>query len=364
MRLRSKIERITRVFEKKLRPLNRIEIVRERILGNYDSLVKRDKSKEFWPVMKANAYGYGIEQITKILDKKVFEYWVADSYVEALKIWEKSRKKVLLIGPMLRENYQYLDFKEITLSVQNVGDLEALGKLNKDIRIHLKVNTGMNRQGFDVEELDEVVKILMKYPRIEVEGVFSHLADAENKDNSFTRKQEEQFSKVLDILEIKGIRPKWVHLAASAGAFKTKDKRINAVRLGMGLYNGGLKLVSTITKARWTKKGEKISYGGTYTMKKDGWLGVVPVGYFEALDRRLSNQGMVRYKNKFYPIAGRVCMNMVVIDFGETEIAEEEEVEVIGVNGLNSFKEMAEKCGTIDYELMTRLNGSIRREIR
>lgn len=363
MKLRFRIEKIIRLFEKKLTPLNRITVSREKILSNYDSFVEKGGGKEFWPVMKANAYGCGIEQITEILDGKDFEYWVVDSYAETLKIWEKSRKKVLLIGPILRDNYQYIDFKKITLSVQTMGDLEVLGKLNKDIRIHLKVNTGMNRQGFEIEEMEELIKMLKKYPKIEVEGIFSHLADAENEDNSFIEKQEEEFKKVLNILEQNGIRPRWVHLAASAGAFKTKDKRINAVRLGIGLFEGGVRLISTITKARWTKKGEKVSYGGTYTMKEDGWLGVIPVGYYEALDRKLSNRGVVEYKDRYYPIVGNICMNMMMVDFGKTKIAEGEEVEVIGANGANSFKEMAVKCATIDYELMTRLNSSIRREI-
>lgn len=349
------------LFERKLKPLNRIEICRKRILENYRGFVERDEGKRFWPVLKANAYGYGIEQITEILEQEHFEYWVADSYMEALRIWQKSKKKVLLIGPMWLENYRKIDLDRLALSVQRLEELEELGRLGKRVRIHLKINTGMNRQGFDLGEAEEVIRILKRYPKVEVEGVYSHLAEAEN--DSFTRRQEKRFGEALDILEKNGIRPRWIHLAASEGAFKTRDKRINAVRLGIGLYKQGLRLVSTVVKVRWVRKGERVSYEGTYMMKRDGRLAVVPVGYYEALDRRLSNQGVVKYKNKYFFIAGMVCMNMIVVDFGKTRIKEGEEVEVIGAKGKNSIEENAKKCQTIPYEMMVRLNGTIRRVI-
>ena len=168
---------------------------------------------------------------------------------------------------------------------------------------------------------------------------------------------------MLTFLENEGIRPRWVHLAATEGAFRTKDKRINAVRLGIGLYQGGLRLISTITKVRRAKKGEKVGYDGTGELKKDSFLGVVPVGYYEALDRRLSNKGVVKYRDEYYLIAGRVCMNMCVVDFGDTEVKAGEKVEGVGVEGGNSFEEMAKTCETIEYELMVRINPTIRRKV-
>lgn len=350
-------------WERKLEPINRIEVSEQKISANYESFAKKRPEAEFWPVIKANAYGCGIEQIAGILDKNKFEYWVADSYQEALRVWTGSKKKVLLIGPMRSENYQYLDFERITLGIQNVEDLEVLGKLGRKVRVHLEIETGMNRQGFASEEMPAVVKILKKYPKIEMEGVFSHLADADNEDNSFTKKQEMKFTRWLDELEKEGIKPRWVHLAATAGVLKTTDLRINAVRLGMGLYRGGVRLESRVVKVRKVVAGEKVSYNCTYEMPKEGWLGVIPVGYFEALDRKLSNLGAVKYKEKIYPIVGRICMNMCVVNFGKVKPGLWDEVEVEGADGENSFGENAKKCGTIDYEMMTRLNGTIRRAV-
>jgi alanine racemase len=288
---------------------------------------------------------------------------VADNYQEALRVWTKSKKKVLLIGPMRSGNYQYLDFEKITLGIQNVEDLEVLGKLGQKVRVHLEVETGMNRQGFAVSEFGMLIKALKKFQMIEVEGVFSHLADADSEDDDFTKKQEKLFSWWLDELGKRGIKPRWVHLAATAGVLKTTDARIDAVRLGMGLYRGGVRLVSKVVKVRRAAAGEKVGYNCAYETKKEGWLGVIPVGYFEALDRKLSNQGLVKYRCRYYPIVGRICMNMCVVNFGNVRPNLWDEVEVEGAEGENSFGENAKKCGTIDYEMMTRLNGTIRREM-
>jgi alanine racemase len=347
------------IFSRKLRPLNRIEISRKVILGNFNRYKKLGKA--VWPVVKSNAYGAGLEQIVKILNKYNFEYWVADSYMEALRIWKKSGKKVLLIGSMLKENYGLIDFSRVVLMIQNFEEIIELGRLNKKIKIHLKINSGMNRQGFDLSDLDKVLKLLKKYKKIEVDGLMSHLAEASNK--VMTEKQEKKFLEALEILKKEGINPKWIHLGATDGAFKTKNLQINAVRLGVGIYRNSMKLISTLVKVRQIRNGEKVSYGMTFEAKKDGWLGVIPVGYYEGLDRKLSNVGEVKYKGKYYRIAGRVCMNMCVIDFGGRKPKLYDEVEVIGESGKNSFEFLAPKCQTIDYEMMVRLNGSIRREV-
>lgn len=347
------------MFQKRLKPLNRIEIERKVILENFAKYNKIGKA--VWPVMKSNAYGIGLEQAVEILDKNRFEYWIVDSYMEALRIWKKSEKRVLLIGSMLTENYKLLDFNRLVLMVQNNEELIELGKLGKKVKVHLKINSGMNRQGWEVEELPGVLKLLKNYKNIEVDGVMSHLADA--NDKTMTGKQEERFSESVEILKNGGVNPKWVHLGATYGVDKTVNPQINAVRLGLGLYRNSIRLMSTIVKVRLVKKGEKVSYGMTFEAEKDGYLGLIPVGYFEGLDRKLSNSGKIKYKGSFYTIAGRVCMNMCVIDFGKTKPKLYDEVEVIGKKGENSFESLASKCQTIDYEMMVRLNGSIRREI-
>lgn len=361
--LMSGIDSILHKFDKKLVPLSRIEVSREKMLANYDRVKKTAKGKEVWPVLKANAYGGGLLTVAEILRARKFKYMAVDSYYEALKIWQVNRQKILLIGPILPANYSKIDWSRVTIMVQSADQVRELSATGKKIKIHLKVNTGMNRQGVEIEEIGAVLEAIKVSGNIELEGLMSHLADADNEDDSFTKVQENNFKKAVEIVKREGLRPKYYHLEATAGVNKIKLPEVNAVRLGLGLYDQALRLVSTIVKVRKVKKGDKVSYGLTYQFREDSWIGVIPVGYYEGLDRRLSNQGVVKYNGEYYPIVGRICMNMCVVNFGKEKPLEYGEVEVIGADGENSFEANAKKCGTINYEMMTRLSSTIKRVV-
>lgn len=322
------------LFKKYFRTLNLIEVDRKRILANYDKFAKDNPNCEIWPVLKSNAYGHGLELVTEILRARKFTYLIVDSYYEALKVKKISpRQKILIIGSTHPQNFRKMNFKNITMMIQDIESLKELERVNKKVPIHLKVNTGMNRQGFEIEDL----------PDVKVEGIFSHLASVK-----LAKRQAEIFKNNLKYM------PKYRHLCATEGSKIIKDPILNAVRLGIGLYEGALKFKATITKVRLIKKGEKVSYEGTWMAKKDSWIGVISAGYYEGIDRRLSNKGLIKYKNKKYKIVGNVCMNLTVINFGRTRPKEWDQVEIILSPKL---------CNTIQYEILVKLNESIRRVI-
>ncbi|MDD2483314.1 MAG: alanine racemase [Candidatus Shapirobacteria bacterium] len=351
-------------WKKVYESLNLIEINERNLLNNYDFFDNLGK-EQIWPVLKSNAYGHGIRQIAEILLKRDFEYFVVDGYQEVLEIRKITKRPVLMIGTILPSNFSKIKWKNLAIMIQDKRTLIALGKLNKHIKVHLKVNTGMNRQGIEIVDLRSLIGEIKKYPKLELEGVFSHLAGVNDSE------QIKRFEEVIKIVENNGIEIKFFHLAATSGVGKIKNKKINAVRLGIGLYGIGkglkpvLKLKSKITKVREIEKGKKVSYGGTFVATKKTVVGVIPVGYFEGLDRRLSNKGFVKYKNKFYPIVGRVCMNMAIVNFGKVRPKLYDEVEVISNNSKdkNSIEKMAEICETIPYDLLVEINSSIRRTI-
>jgi len=358
--IRNWIDKIIGNWERKLEVINRIEVDRERILKNFDE-IKKKSGMEVWPVLKANAYGGGLEQVAKVLRARRFKYAVVDSYYEALQIWRVARQKILLIGPLQPSNYSKISWKRVTLSVSDISQIWDLITLGKKVKIHLKINTGMNRQGIEIDELPEALKVIRGSENIELEGLMSHLADTD--DSVWTKDQEGKFAEAIDIVKRTGFKPKYYHLAASGGVGKVEIKELNTVRVGIDLFKGAIRLVSKIVKVRWVKAGERISYSGTYKFKKESWVGVVPVGYFEGLDRRLSNRGFVKYNSDFYPMVGNICMNMCLVNFGEVKPNLYDEVEVIGQSGQNSIEEMARTMGTIPYEVMVKLSSSIRREI-
>lgn len=338
--------------------LNRIEVLSGAIWENYDYYQTKFNG-EIWPVVKANAYGHGLEIITEILRTRKFRYLIADSYYEALRIWKiNPKQQVLLIGSVPWENLKFLDYSKIALMVQDWETIKQLASLHKHIKVHLKVDTGMNRQGVSFNHLAFIIEQFKKCKKIEVEGVMSHLAEANNKE--FTSMQIKRFKDVKKVVLESGLRPKYWHLAATGGIEKMPVGLTNVARLGIGLYLGkvpAMRIVSTITMIKEIKKGEKVSYEGTFVAHKKMKIGIVPMGYFEGLDRRLSNKGYVIINGKHAPILGRVCMNLVVVGLEGIEVQQWDEVM------LDSTKNMAKLCKTIPYDIIVGWDGSIRRVV-
>jgi len=223
---------------------------------------------------------------------------------------------------------------------------------------------------------------LKKYKNINLEGVMSHLASADDLDDEFVIKQENEFNKGLDIIKENDFKPKYIHLSATAGSITASNKTSNAIRLGIGLYGynplpdnhkkykqlqirPALTLISSITNIIKLDKGDKVSYNGTFIAPKSMRIGVLPLGYYEALDRKLSNNGFVKFNDKKCPIIGNICMNMTIFDLHNSSANLYDSVKVISANltDPNSVLNMAKQANTIPYEILTRVNQNIRRTI-
>jgi len=383
MVIRSTLNSILKRFERKLVTTNLIEIHQKAILANYDLVKAVNPGSEVWPVLKSNAYGHGIQQVAQILKQRSFAYIVADSYYEALKIREISHQPVLLIGYTPPENFPIMDFRGLALAIYDLATIHALGKLGKKIAVHIKINTGMNRQGIKLARIPEFIDVLRLYPQLKLEGICSHLADADGENVLYTNKQAAEFSQAVSAFEQTGFSIKYKHLANTAGSAKAFPN-VNAIRLGIGLYGfnplhpkdpehkklqglkPALRFISTITNVTKLQPGEKVSYNCTYTAEKRMSVGVLPVGYYELYDRRLSNKGFVKCGGQFFPIVGRVCMNLTVIDLQDTGAKVGDKVEVISLNHTdkNSITTMATTCGTIPYEILVKINESTRRVVK
>jgi alanine racemase len=381
-------------FERSFEPLNVIEISRSNILHNIDLIQKANSGMNIFPVLKANAYGHGISQVASILKSRKFKYVVVDGYFEALKIWEVSKQPVLLIGVMDPKNLKNINFKNTALTVYDLDTIRELGRIGKKVRIHLKVDTGMRRQGIDpstssglkAEKPTEFEKILLeikKYRNIELEGLMSHFSDADNPDMSYTRMQRKRFKDAMKIVKEEWGNVKYIHFGASAGSLKMGEMKTNSLRMGLAMYGynpylpkdrmykkykdlkPALTLRSRIINDKEVPKGEKVGYGCTFTTERKTRIGVLPLGYYEGVDRRLSNKGSVKFKNKYLPILGRVSMNLTTIDLTGTNAKRWSKVEVISSDPKekNSVENLAKLAGTIPYVTLCKLDGSIRRVV-
>jgi alanine racemase len=382
--IRKNIADILEKFEKPYDVLNLIRIDSSSILHNYDHYVGLNPVQNIFPVLKSNAYGHGLKPMVSILKDRNFPYLVVDGYFEALRIWEEWERPVLLIGYVDPVNYRVMKMKNLTLAVWDHETVTALRNIGEPVKVHIKVDTGMHRQGLYVDDLADFINFIKKYPNIEIEGLMSHLADADSPDPSYTSKQEMKFNEAVMIArKLCGDSLKYIHIGASAGSISSKSNDANSFRLGLGLYGynplsidhemhnklaqlrPALTLTSKIVTVKDLKKGDKVSYNGTFTADRDVRIGVLPLGYYEALDRRLSNKGTVRYKGLDLPILGRVCMNLTVIGLDETDAKVMDEVEVIGTDRdqKNSIEHMASICETIPYEILVNLSESVRRVV-
>lgn len=367
------------IFKREYRPLNIVEISRSRLIGNYRHLSNINKKIKIAPVLKSNAYSHGIKEIATVLDKLNPIFFCVDSLYEAYELLKsKIKSPILIMGYVDPKN---LSIKKLPFSYA-IFDLEQLREILKSqpqAKVHLFVDTGMHREGIRLDELEEFLKKLTDEEKNSIEGVMSHLALAENSQDPDTKKQINHFKEAIKFLRKYSIFPKYIHLGNSPGLLNNKNLKLsslsNVSRVGRALYgissikNDNLKQVlqlkTHIIQIKKIKQSEKVGYDFTYQAKKDGIIAVLPIGFYDGVDRRLSNKGIVLIKNKTCPIIGRVSMNLTVVDVTSIKnIKVGDEVVVFSNNqDENNVVNTAKKIGAIPYEILVHLERSMRRKI-
>ena len=380
MSFRQTIDTLLRKLEKTYATHNCIEVSRAAILHNLDLFTDLANMPAI-PVLKGNAYGHGVALVAQALKGRKLPYIAVDSYFEALRVREVSKQPVLVMGAILPENYSHIKYDNFTFVAHDETSIHALGKTRKRIKLHLEVNTGMNRYGAKPDDITKLSKLILGYKNLTLEGVMSHLADSDGDNPATVEAAIEQFDACVETILATGAQPTIFHVAQSAGSIKVKSKYANMFRLGIGLYGinpfphghklrkqlkdlrPALELVSTITKVIQLHQGDKVSYNYTFTAPKDMRIGVLPLGYYEGVNRGLSNVGTVKVGEQFMPIVGRVCMNHTIISLDGTSAKVGDEVVVYSNNPAdkNAIDNIAQKHSLFNYSLLTSLSHDIRR---
>lgn len=369
--------------ERRYKTLNTIELSRTAMLHNVALLLQQHPSFGIIPVLKSNAYGHGLREVAEILNGADCAFLAVDGYFEAAKIRYITRHRLLVLGYILPENVFLVDTERCSFVVQDIAGLEAFGKLDRPVNVHLELNTGMNRLGLSVKELGPYLETFKQFPNLRLEGVMSHLADADNDtDNSFTERQVEVFDRQVDQIRDAGFEPEIVHIAQTAGSTKARSQYANAVRLGIGLYGlnpldtkddryrelAGLRpvlsLKGTIIKVIDLKPGDTVGYNRTFVAKRAMRIGVLPLGYYEGLPRELSNVGILTAQGRDLPIVGRVSMNHVMVELNN-DLGVGDQVTVFSSDPSqpNAVANIASRHHLFTYSLATSLASSIRRSI-
>ncbi|MBI1306635.1 MAG: alanine racemase [Bacteroidetes bacterium] len=353
------------------------------------------KDVELSLVVKGNAYGHGIRYLVPLAEEAGIRHFCVFSADEALMVKAEIRfnSEILIMGMLTDDQLVWAIQEEIQFYVFNKERLhkciELAKKINKPAHVHIEIETGMNRTGFSMEALPDVMELMKSHPNeLRWEGVCTHFAGAESIANYYRIQQQKKiFKKAIQFLKNNGVNPGRIHAACSAAAIRYPESIADMARIGIlqyGFFPSREVLIDYLTRkkiqesplkriiswrsqvmtTKYVKRGEFIGYGNAYFTDSETRIAVVPVGYSLGYSRSLSNHGRVLIKGRFAPVIGLVNMNMMSVDVTHIDGVENgDEVVLIGRQGeqeisVSSFSDFSDQ---VNYELLTRLPSKIPR---
>ncbi|MDB0011722.1 alanine racemase [Crocinitomicaceae bacterium] len=329
-------------------------------------------------MVKSNAYGGGAEEMAKFYEEIGIDYLGVAYVDEGVDLRNKGIQLPILVMNAEENGFDDCIAYELEPSIYSFEQLDefikALINVGKtSYPIHLKINTGMNRLGFELSEIGKVIETIKAQPEIKIKSIFSHLADADNIESSdFTKYQIQQFEQAVDQICSQINYPIEKHLLNSEASAEYKDYQFDMVRLGIGVYGfashpvikkqlvPAIKWKSSISQIKKINPGESVGYSRSFIATKNMTIAIVPVGYADGYRRSLSNGlGGVYIKEVFCPVVGKVCMDMIMVDITDQDCKVGDTVEIIGEN--QSMEDFSKKMDTIPYEVMTNFSKRVHR---
>ncbi len=363
-----------------------LEIDRKNLQHNLQQFKNILAASALWPVVKSNAYGHGLAEIVSLLDSdQNVDGLAVVNLDEALEVSALSSKPIMVLSYFEQDEEKLKNLaSHISLPVYSLAQVEYLDNLAKifakKFNINIKLDTGTGRLGFSLAEAEAVINIVLAKENLQVNSIFSHFAESEAENTDFTKQQLALFQALAARFpQIKK------HIACSAATVNQSASRADLVRLGLSLYGlwpsdatryqGYLAKLCLKPVLTWKTKiiqvkkvsaGQSIGYNRTYTCREDCQIAVLPVGYNEGYPRSLSNKAFVLCQGKKYPVRGNICMNLMMIELPlDLSIKEGEVVVLLGKDGDTEVtaEELAGFAGTINYEIVTRINAKLPRII-
>ena len=344
--------------------------------------IKSKTSAQVLAVVKADAYGHGLIDVAKAAEKAGAD-WLGTALLEegiALRNNGITKPIISWLTP-IGEDFKTAINLDIDLSLSSIellNEIILVGKsINKVPRVHIEIDTGMNRGGFGDDWgllLPEIVKAV-KANEIKAIGIWSHFARADEPNEVMNKTQLDVFTQKVKQLNDAGVSPEFIHIANSAASLSNEAAHKNIIRWGIGLYglspdviNMGdskslglkpaMKLFAKLQLVKAVKAGQSVGYGGTAITKSDTKLGVVTLGYADGVPRNANNSAGIFVAGKRAPIIGRVSMDQFVVDLGADSLAKTGDEVIVfgdGSQGEYTIDEWAKACGTINYEIVTRI---------
>ncbi|MCK5387866.1 MAG: alanine racemase [Candidatus Izimaplasma sp.] len=329
---------------------------------NYKNVESLLSGKKVIPVVKANAYGHGVFEVVEFLVNMNVNYFAVSLLEEALELRETfDNIDILIMGVIERNQLDIASMNNFTVTISNFDQIQNISEFKLPLKVHLMVDTGMNRLGFKLDkDILRAFNILKEHKSIVLEGIYTHFSTADS-DEVYYKMQLSRFSYINKLLNYNF---KMVHTSNSSSAIKyEKDiKYTTHVRLGISLYGLTLdnetnfllntyRLISHISEIKHLEPGDKVGYGATYTAKDKEIIGILPLGYADGFIRK-NQGGDVEINNKRFTIIGRICMDQMFIKIDDT-ISQNDKVVLFG--DLISIDEVATRLNTINYEIICQI---------
>jgi alanine racemase len=371
-----------------------LEIDSKAFHKNIRALKNLAGSRQIAAAVKANAYGHGLPEILSLLKKEAVSYIALHSLEEAILArrcgWDRN---ILMVGYIALSELEATLEYNLEPTVYSTRVVSRLGKLaekyRKKIHIHLKVETGTNRQGLEPAKIKDAVAALKKNRWLNLKGISTHFANIEDTtDHSFANGQLRLFNKTVLDVKKSGLKPKYRHTACSAALLLFDKTKFELVRPGISVYGlwpsketylsyrlmGGTNKILTpilswyarIIQIKDVAANDFIGYGCTYRTSSKTRLAVLPVGYYDGYDRGLSNLSHVLIRGRRAPVRGRICMNMMMVDITDIPgVRREDPVLLLGHDGREKISAdfLANLANTVNYEIVSRLNNKTPRII-
>ena len=354
--------------------------IRDYLAGEYERTPPRVIA-----VVKANAYGHGAERVALALEQAGATMLACADIEEGIVLRRAGvTVPILVFGALSVSNLDGLFEHSLTPTISTPFAARAVhaaaARRGTRIAYHLKVDTGMNRLGFRHDNLRRTLPELLASPNLHLDAVYTHFATADDPDRSLFNDQRVRFESAVTVIEELGGRPAMKHAANSAAMLRDSRVWYDAVRPGLLMYGivppplaatiplkPVLSLTSRVVAVKGVRPSEGVSYGWLFTATTPATIAVVPAGYADGLDTRLSGRGHVLIRGRRVPIVGAVSMDMITVDATGLDVEPGDEVVIIGQQGGESWqrvdvREMAAAIGTIPWEIVCRIGARIERQ--
>jgi alanine racemase len=360
-----------------------VEVDLERLAANYRAIQARVAPAKMMPVLKANAYGHGLVEVGRLLESLGANYLGVAVLEEGILLREAGiTMPILVLGGILGNQLPYFLEHQLTITASSIEKIwhidEIAEQLGVPAKVHLKIDTGMERIGIHYYSAESLLEAAVQCQHLEVEGIFSHFANSDAADLTYSRLQLERFHEVLHFYEKHDLpAPRLRHMANSGGILQLPEAYFDIVRPGLLLYGvypapethksirvqPALSWKSRVVYFKVIKPGHPVGYGSTWETDHLIRAVTVPVGYGDGYFRSMSDQAQVLIRGQKFPVVGKISMDQIVVNIEWETAYNDDEVVLVGeIDGESiTAEDLALWAGTIPYEILTNINTRVPR---